>query len=131
MALRASVVRFDNHRLSQRFLNPTRDKKEIPEKSRPFDCALATRLNDSRKGSIPFQSSPYVCNKHNNRHTGAEADRVGAAVRGCFALFDAGGFSLNAWNSAARDGSKNSARARGYPGLWITCECVVIKVTVL
>ena len=38
----------------------------------------------------------------NNRHTGAEADRVGAAVRGCFALFDAGGFLLNDWYSAAR-----------------------------
>jgi hypothetical protein len=83
-------------------INPTRDKKEIPEKSWPFDEALAIHLNDSRKDSIPFRSSPYVCIKHSNRHRGAEADRVGEAVRGCFSLFDAGGFSLNAWYSAAR-----------------------------
>jgi hypothetical protein len=42
-------------------LNPTLDKKEIPEKSRPFDWAVVIRLKDSRKDSIPFQSSPYIC----------------------------------------------------------------------
>ena len=53
------------------FLNPALDKKETPEKSRLFNYSVAVRLNDSHKDSIPFQSSPYVCIKDNNRHTGA------------------------------------------------------------
>jgi hypothetical protein len=61
MALRANVVRFRKSSVESTLLNPTRDKKETPEKSRPFDYALAIRLKDSRKDSIPFQSSPYIC----------------------------------------------------------------------
>jgi hypothetical protein len=36
---------------------------------------------------------PLRLQQTNKRHGGAEADRIGAAVRGYFSLFDAGGFS--------------------------------------
>src|SRR6266851_2791880 len=102
MALRADDRAFRKVSAESTLFKSHTRQKEIPEKSRPFDWAVVFRLKDSRKDSIPFQSSPYVCIKDNNWHTGAEADRVGSAVRGCFSLIDAGGFSLNAWYSAAR-----------------------------
>ena len=96
------TVRFRKASAESTCLNPALDKKEIPEKSRPFDYALAIRLNDSRKDSMPFQSSPYICT---NIITGTPVPKrmvLGQRFAGVSVYSMRRDSRLNAWYSAAR-----------------------------
>jgi len=59
--------------------NPAPHKKELSEKSRPFDQAPARGLHHSRKDFMPSSSNPFLLHRKHERRTGAEADDVGEA----------------------------------------------------